>query len=115
MREEKIEKLNEAIKNELSKILAREIDLPIGTILTITAARTLEDLSESRIFVSVFPENKIEETLAVLNRQVVDLQNILNKKIRTRWMPKIKFFEDKELKEARKIDVLLEKIQKEEM
>ncbi len=111
---EKIVHINEAIKKELSMIVAKEVDLPLGIILTITETETLEDLSESRIFISVFPENKIDEVLKILKSEIYNLQHILNKKVRTRWMPKIKFFEDKKLKEAHRIDALLEKIEEKE-
>ncbi len=109
---EKTEKLNEVVKNELSKIIAKEIDLPPGVFLTITEAETSEDSSESKIFISVFPENKISEVLKILNREIYGLQQILNKRIKIRFVPKIRFLEDKRLKEAQKIDTLLESIEK---
>ena len=109
---DRIKKINILIKRELGRIILKEISFPKNILTTITRVETLKDLRESRVFVSVFPERETKEILKILERKIYNLQQILNKRLKIKYVPKIKFFEDKELEEAQKIDGILDKIEK---
>jgi len=109
---ERIKKINEFLKRELSGIILREIDFPSGVFFTITGVETSKDLKESKVFVSVFPEKETSRCLGIIERNIYNLQQILNKRLRIRVVPKIRFVEDKELEEAQKIEEVLKNIDK---
>jgi ribosome-binding factor A len=54
----RIPKVNELIKREISRMILREIEFPIGALVTVTRVETSSDLKESSIYISVLPDNK---------------------------------------------------------
>ena len=108
----RIEQVNQLIKEELSQIILREIELPSGILLTLTRVETSVDLRQAKVFISVIPENKREKVLEEVNRNIYDLQQKLNKRLNMRPVPKIRFIEEKETVEAGKIEEILERLKK---
>ena len=108
----RIQRVNELIKKEVSQLLLREIEFPKGVFVTVTRAQTSPDLRESRIFISVLPEQNESKIIALLNRRIYNLQQKINKRLRMRPIPKISFLEEKRTVEAGKIEALLEKLKK---
>ena len=100
------------IKKEFSQIILREISFPRGILATITRVETSSNLIQARIYVSTLPENKTAEVLEILNSNIYDLQQILNKRLKMRPVPKIKFVKEKETAGAGRIEELLEEIKK---
>jgi len=110
----RIQQVNELIKRELGKIIFRELDIPRNIILTVTRVNTTNDLRETSIFVSIIPRNKEKEILKMLNREIYTLQQILNKRLFMKPVPKIRFLLDKETEKAVKIEEILKEINKKE-
>lgn len=109
---QRIKKVNEVIKRELGRIILKEIDLPKSILVTLTEIETSKDLRDCKVFVSVLPEEKTSNVLRVLEREIYQLQQILNQRLAMRPVPKIKFFQEKRLKETQRIEKILNKIQK---
>jgi len=107
-------RVNQLIKKEVSQILLKEIDFPIDTLVTITRVETSTDLNQAKVFFSCLPESQISDVFQILNRQIYDIQQILNKRLRMRPIPRIKFVEEEETKEAGKIEEVLERLKNEE-
>ena len=109
---ERIKKINELIKRELGKIILRKNNFPKSILVTLTKVETSSDLSESKVFIFVIPKVKTEEVLGEIKHQIYTLQQFLNKRLRMRPVPKIKFVSEKELENAGKIEAILDKIKK---
>ena len=105
-------RVNQLIKKELSKILLQEIDFPRGILATMTRVETSVDIRESKVYISVFPEKDAAKILEILNKSIYQLQQKLNKRLKMRPMPRIRFAEEKATAEAGRIEELLEKIHK---
>ena len=105
----RIPRVNELIKRELSKILIREIEFPRDILVTITRVEASSNLIQAKVYVSVMPENQTTKVLETLDQQIFDIQQLLNKRLKMRPIPKIKFVEEKEVRAAGKIEELLEK------
>lgn len=86
----RIARINELLKEELSKIIQQELEFD-GAIMTIINVETSPDLGYAKIQISVLPENKKEQVLQKLNKNIFDIQQILNKKIQIRIVPRIEF------------------------
>lgn len=106
----RIEKLNEVLKELLAQIVLREVELPRGVLATITRVETTRDLSQAKVFVSVFPENQTKPALAILVRCGYNLHQILNKKLRLRKVPKLRFLQDTQVIRELRLDELLDKV-----
>ena len=110
---ERIERVNELIKRELGQIILREIDFLEDVLITITRVEASVDLNQAKVYISAVPQDKISKVLHILNRLIHDFQQKLNKRLKMRIVPKIKFFEEKKTEEAARIEELLDKVKNE--
>jgi len=106
----RISRLNELIKEEIGKILLKEGNFPKGVLVTITRVETLADLSEAKVWVSVFPGDKGGKIIENLNKRIYFLQQKINKTLKIKFVPKIRFLIETKTKEAARVEELLEKI-----
>ena len=105
----RIERLNELIRQVLGEIILETEDFEPGVLVTIMAVETSKDVLHSRVIISVFPEKKAKAILEILNRHIYNLQQLLNKKLEMRPVPKIRFVLDQTEAEAEKLEGLLRK------
>jgi len=109
----RVQRVNELIKKELGQIVFKELDLPDKVLLTLTRVQTAANLETARIYVSVFPENSMTKVLSLLNSQIYFFQQLLNKKLKMRPVPKVFFCQEKATVAAGRIDELLEQVKEE--
>ncbi len=107
------ERLNELIKREISKIFLRDVEFPIDALVTVTRAEVSDDLRDANVWISVLPESKLKAVNKILYHQIFHIQQKINKTLKMRPLPKLKFVEEEETKEADKIEELLGKIKTE--
>jgi len=110
MEGKRLNKLQEVLKEELAWVISQEIDFPKGVIATIMAIKIYSDLSWAEIFVSVIPENESEFVMNVLNSHAHFLHQALNKRIRLRRIPRIKFLPYSGPSKEEKLEQILEGI-----
>ena len=108
---ERILRINRLIKEELSNILLKEVDIRSGIIMTLTRVDTSPNMIRSKVYFSVIPEENTEEISKILNSNIYNIQHLLNKKLKMRKVPRIVFVYDKSAGNAGKIEELLEKIE----
>lgn len=106
----RVSRVNELIKRELGKIIRREIEFPENPLVTITRAQTSSNFIHTKIYISVIPENQTLKVIKILNGNIFDLQQEINKHLRMRPIPKIEFKEEEETERADKIERLLEEV-----
>ena len=106
----RIQRVNELLREEISKLILREIDLSEDTLVTITEVKTSSDLQQAKIRVSIMPFLKADKILKVLNSQVFNIQRLLNKKLNMKIVPKIRFELDKSGEKTSRVEQLLKKI-----
>lgn len=105
----RIERVSELIRRELGKIVFKEIDFH-NTIVTFTRTEISKDINYADIYFLAIPDESSANVLRDLNQKVFNIQQDLNKRLRMRPVPKIRFHIDKEEREAQKIDELLKRI-----
>jgi len=113
MSKERAQRFNELIKKELGKIVFNFLDAKPGVLVTITQVLTNPNLFTSNIYISVYPPSEAEEILDKLNRSIYLIQQLLNRKLEVRPVPKIIFKHDKNPEEASEIEKIIEKIKHE--
>jgi ribosome-binding factor A len=108
----RIERINELLKRELSQLILREFDFPNYILVTVTRVEALDNLSEARAYISVMPDRESSRILQILQKRVYFLQQKINKRLKMRPVPQVKFLAEKETAVAGRIEELLEKIKK---
>jgi len=110
----RIERVNQLLKEEIDKIILKELEFPKDILVTITNVESTPNLQQAKVFISAIPDNRIKDVSKILNRRVFEIQQIINKRLNMRPVPRIRFVEDKEVVEAGRIEELLEQIKEEE-
>ncbi len=105
---QRILRVNELIKQEISKLLKKEIDFA-DILVTVTKVDTSPDLKYAKIKLTVLPSDKSESALKIINQHIYQIQQALNKKLTMKYVPKIKFEIDKLEAHAQRIEELLTK------
>lgn len=109
-------KLNKLINQELGGLIVLNSPYISGGLLTISVVRITKDLSLAKVYISVLPESKMEDTITSLNENAWEIRFELGKRIRNkvRKIPELRFYADDSYKEAEKINKLLDQIKQEE-
>lgn len=95
------------LRKELAWVLEREVQDPRAEMVTISRVEVSRDLSHARVFVSAPEDHPIAEVVRVLNHAAGYLQIRLGERVRMRYLPRLRFEEDKALGKASRIDALL--------
>lgn len=103
--------MNILLQEELSKIIDREIEFTPGNLVTITKVDTSSDKQYAAVFISVLGAG-IKESLEILQKNVYNIQKLLNRKIRTRPVPKIRFTLDEGEMKREKVEKSLVELKK---
>lgn len=104
-------KIARLLQKELSEIFRQQTAKTHGTIITVSTVRISPDLSIAKVYLSIFPSDKGEETLKSINASSQTIRYELAKKVRfqLRKTPALSFFIDDSLDYIENIDHLLNK------
>jgi len=106
----RINKINSLIKQQMSQILFRELNLKPGVFLTVSKVDTTKDLRYTRVFVSVFPESETDYASKTLEKELYPLQKELSKRIKIKTLPRVEFKIDTTEAKADKIEKILKQL-----
>lgn len=107
IRQNKVARL---IQRDLSKMFQHECkEYALGAMMSVTTVRVSPDLSYAKVYVSIFPSDRIETVMQSLEEHNRNIRFILGKKVgkQMRIVPEIRFFVDDSLDYIDKIDELL--------
>lgn len=96
-------RVNELIRNELGKLIQRDVELP-GGIITITDIDVTEKLDYARVKISVLPSSKAKQGLGLLQDSAGRLQHDLLRIVNIKPMPYLQFMIDEGAEQAAKIE-----------
>jgi len=105
----RVQKVNELLKREFAKILIEEVEIPIGTLVSVIQVKTSPSFQHAKIYISDLPKKKTEEIFKKLNDQIYKLQQLINKRLYMRPVPKISLVFDEGGVKFSKIGKLLKK------
>lgn len=94
-------------------ILETHAERGAGEFVTVTRVEASPDLQHAKVYISILPEVRFQEIFKTLSRDIYDIQQKLNNRMRMRPVPKIEWLVEKNVLEHQKIDELLNKIEKE--
>lgn len=108
----RVHRVNDLIQEELGKIFLRELEFPKNTLVTVTRIDTASNIITSKVFVSVIPDKQQERVLEVLNRRIYFIQQMLNKCLNMRPVPRIIFYKEDKTSGAARVEEVLEELKK---
>ncbi len=105
------ERVSNLIKDEVSRLLLREVRDPRIGFATITGAAVSPDLKAVRIYVSVLAEPEArQESLKALNAAAGFFRRTLFRNLRLRFAPAVSFHLDESLDRGDRIERVLRQI-----
>ena len=84
------ERVNKLIREELSKIIGKELEFP-DVLVTLTQVETDKKMEHAKVGVSILPESAAPGVMRALEQKTGWLQHLLFKKINIRPMPMVIF------------------------
>lgn len=104
----RMNRIDEQIKIEVSKIISQELRDPhITGLVSVTMVKTTPDLRYSRIFVSMLGCKSQKENLATLKKSSGHIRSLLAKRINLRTTPELVFEFDESIEYGTRIDKIL--------
>lgn len=101
--------MNQLIREELSRLIRRQVKDPRVGVVTVTDVEVTPDLEHATVYVrTVDPDRPVEEIVAGLESASGFLRHELGKELRLRRIPELSFEADRSLERARRIETLLE-------
>ena len=111
----RVEKVQEAIQQEMSKMLLMDVKDPRIQFVTVTGVELTDDMSYAKIYVSLYgPKDKQEETWKALQKSLGFMRTEIAKRIRLRFAPTLILQKDTSMEYSAHIESILQKIKQEE-
>jgi ribosome-binding factor A len=107
----RIERINQLIREEVAKILLRDIFIK-GSLITVQSVDTNKDLNYAKIKVSVMPFSESARVMKILEKQAPSIQAKLNSMVKIKFVPRIKFYPDMSEEKANRVEEILKNITK---
>ncbi len=113
MSRQRVQKIGEEIKREISTIIREELKDPrvAAEVISITGVEVSGDLSYAKIFISIYGKDvEPEKTLGVFKKSAGFLRTELGKRIRIRHIPELLFQLDKSMEYGDHINKILKNL-----
>lgn len=88
------EQLNHYLQKVIGEFINRDIELPPDTLTTVTAASVDKDRRQAKVWISVFPGEKREEIMELLNKNIYKIQRKANEIMSGRFKPRVVLLPD---------------------
>jgi len=106
----RVKKIQELVHHHVAEVLQRDFRFS-GAMVTVIAARVSSQRQHASVYISIIPKQKQKEAMAALQKFVYRIQQALNKQLRIRPVPKIRFVLDESGEQAAHIDQILKSVE----
>jgi ribosome-binding factor A len=108
------DRVGEAIRDELSQLIARDVHDPGIGFLTLTRVSVTPDLQQARVYYTALGDARAQaETARALTRATPFLRRQIGARIRLRRVPELTFFYDKSIAQQDRIEQILQELKAE--
>lgn len=108
------DRIGEAIRDELSQLLAREVHDPGIGFVTLTRVKVTPDLQLARVYYTLMGDEQARrETAKALTRAAPFLRHHISQRIRLRRAPALEFFYDESVAHQDRIEQILQELKAE--
>ena len=111
----RVARLGEQIRQDLTELLARQVQDPGIGFVTLTRVRVTEDLQQARVFYTTLDQGAgAQKTARALARATPFLRRALGSRLGLRRVPELTFAVDASLAHQARVEELLEQIKQED-
>ena len=111
--ENRLNRINEELKKEISNIISFELKNPDATgLISVTKVKITPDLKYAKVYVSMLNSKSKEKTLEALKKSAGYVRSEIAKRINLRITPELVFELDDSMVYGERIDKILEEIMK---
>ncbi len=116
MSENRVRRVAEQIKKDVSRIIGSELKDPrVAEITSVTDVELTRDLRYASVYVSIYgSDSEKEETLQTLVRASGFIRSEIGRRIRLRYVPEFNFYLDTSIEYGAYIESVLKSLKKEE-
>jgi len=109
------ERVADAIRDELSQLIAREVHDPGIGFITFTTVKVSPDLQLARAYYTMMGDEQARrDTAKALGRATPFLRRQLGQRLRLRRVPELQFFYDESIAHQDRIEQILQELKAEE-
>lgn len=109
----RMNKIDEELKKEISSIISTELKNPHLTgLISVSKVKTTPDLRYAKVYVTMINEKSKKENLSILKKSSGFIRSEIAKKINLRYTPELVFEFDESLEYGTRIDEILKNITK---
>lgn len=101
-------RINEVMQRELAKLVQNKCRDPRLGFVTISAVEVAANLEFAKVYVTVLEDDKLAQSIEVLNNAAGFFRTELSKLKMLRIIPKLRFVYDSSIMQGKRIDALLE-------
>ena len=111
MQETRQNRISRLLQKELSSIFQSQTRKTNGVLVSVTRVRISPDLSIAKVYTSIFPSDKAEKVMPILEEEKKAIRGELGRQVASqlRIVPELDFYLDSTLDYAEHIDELLKK------
>ena len=106
----KIERISDALIEQISYIVSNKVKNKNINFVTITDVKVSSDLGFAKVYFTVLDDSKKDSTLKALKEASGFIRHELRDRIEIRQIPELTFVYDESINEAKKIEDIIEKI-----
>jgi len=100
----RMDRVNELLKRELSEQFERVVAPVIQGVFTLTGVSTSPDLRHAHVHVSFMgPESEKSRLMKLLNRERIDMQSLIARRIKLKYTPRLQFELDHTAEQADRV------------
>jgi len=113
MSSRRLAQVQDLIAQELGAILLKELEFPSGSFPNILRVKVAPDLKNATVWLGVFPPEKRVQVLKLINTHIGEIQNLLNKRLVMKFVPRLLFKIDTTSDHVSRINELVAEIKSE--
>jgi ribosome-binding factor A len=112
MPSQRIRQINNALRDYMAVAIMRQVELPVGVVVSVTKVHTTADLRHAQVFLSIVPDNLAGSTLQLIKQQLSAIVTDVVDHITFRLVPQFHFKLDDTERKAAQIEALLDSLKK---
>ena len=109
--ENRLNRINEELKKEISQIISFELKNPDATgLISVTKVKVTPDLKYAKVYVSLLNSKNEDKTIQAIQNSAGFIRSLIAKRINLRITPELVFEKDDSIEYGMKIDSILKEI-----
>lgn len=109
----RLNRINEELKKEISNIISFELKNPDATgLISVTKVKITPDLKYAKVYVSMLNSKSKEKTIEALKQSSGYIRSLIAKRVNLRITPELVFEEDDSMEYGMRIDSILKDLKK---